>query len=139
MMRRCLLFALPAFAAMIALADAQAQEKEDPVIALIQSKVKDPTKPFALFVTFKVKEGKDQEFVKAFEPCLKATRKEPGCNAYYLNRDPDAPRTYVMYEQFKNLDAVRQHVKTKHVDQLFKEITPLTEGDLQVKVYQVAG
>jgi quinol monooxygenase YgiN len=122
---------------MIVLTEVRAQEKENPVISLIQAKVKDTSKPFALLVTFKVKEGKEQEFEKAFEPCLKATRKEPGCNAYYLNRDPDAPRTYVMYEQFKNLDAIREHVSAKHTAELFKAITPLTDGDLQVKVYQV--
>jgi quinol monooxygenase YgiN len=112
-------------------------QDENPVIPLIKSKVKDTTKPFALSVEFKVKAGKEREFEAAFRPCLEATRKEPGCVAYYLNRDPDNPNTYIMYEQFKSLDAVREHVKAKHTAELFEKITPHFDGDLKVKVLLV--
>jgi quinol monooxygenase YgiN len=84
-----------------------------------------------------VKAGKEKEFEEAFKPCLVATRKEPGCVAYYLNRDPDHPENYVMYEQFKSLDAVRDHLKAKHTGDLFKAITPLLDGELKVKVLLV--
>jgi quinol monooxygenase YgiN len=130
------LCAVPAFLVVLGLSEVRAQE-ENPVIALIKSKVKDTTKPFALSVEFKVKEGKEKEFEAAFKPCLEATRKEPGCVAYYLNRDPDHLNIYVMYEQFKSLDAVREHVKAKHTADLFEKITPLFDGELKVKVLLV--
>ena len=107
------LCAVPAFLVVLGVSEVRAQD-ENPVIPLIKSKVKDTTKPFALSVEFKVKAGKEKEFEEAFKPCLAATRKEPGCVAYFLNRDPDHPEIYVMYEQFKSLDAVRDHLKAKH-------------------------
>jgi quinol monooxygenase YgiN len=130
------LCAVPAFLVVLGLSEVRAQD-ENPVIPLIKSKVKDSTKPFALSVEIKVKAGKEKEFEEAFKPCLAATRKEPGCVAYYLNRDPDHPEIYVMYEQFKSLDAVRDHLKAKHTGELFKAITPLLDGELKVKVLLV--
>jgi quinol monooxygenase YgiN len=127
------LVAVPAFLVVLGISDARGQE-ENPVIALIKSKVKDTSKPFALSVEFKVKAGKEKEFEAAFKPCLEATRKEPGCVAYYLNRDPDHPQIYIMYEQFKSLDAIREHLKAKHTAELFEKITPLFDGELKVKV-----
>lgn len=130
------LCAVPAFLIILGLLEARAQD-ENPVIALIKSKVKDPSKPFALSVEFKVKSGKEKGFEAAFKPCLEATRKEPGCAAYYLNRDPDHPQTYIMYEQFKSLEAIQEHVKAKHTSELFKQITPLFDGEPKVKVLLV--
>jgi quinol monooxygenase YgiN len=127
------LCAVPAFLVVLGISEARGQD-ENPVIALIRSKVKDKSKPFALSVEFKVKAGKEKEFETAFKPCLEATRKEPGCVAYYLNRDPDHPQIYIMYEQFKSLDAIREHLKAKHTAELFEKITPLFDGELKVKV-----
>ena len=130
------LIAIPALLVVLGLSEVRGQD-ENPVIALIKSKVKDTSKPFALSVEFKVKAGKENDFETAFKPCLEATRKEPGCVAYYLNRDPDHPETYIMYEQFKSLDAIREHVKAKHTATLFEKITPLFDGAPKVKVLLV--
>jgi hypothetical protein len=97
--RSCLL-AVPVLVLAWAAATASAAD-DHPVIALVKSKVKDPNKPFALLVTIKAKEGKEKEVEAAFAPCIAATKKEPGCLAYELNRDPDDPTVYVMYERFK--------------------------------------
>ncbi len=135
-MFRALLLAAPL--ALLLATDAQTRAAdENPVIALIKSKVKDTKKPFALLVTFKVKAGEEKKFEAAFAPCLAATRKEPGCVAYYLNRDPDEPNTYIMYEQFKSLAAVEEHLKQKHTEELFKVIPALFDGELKVKVMLV--
>ena len=96
MLRSTLLAA--AFAALVAFAaPVRAADEEPAVVTLVKSKVKDPAKPFALLVTFKVKKGNEQKFEEAFAPALTATRKEAGCVAYYLNRDADHPDTYVLY------------------------------------------
>src|SRR5437762_1112704 len=102
-MTRRLLFALPALVVAVLLADETRAADDNPIVTLVKAKVKDPAKPFAMTVTFKVKAGKEKEFEAAFAPCLTATRKEPGCVAYELNRDPDDPTTYVMYEKFRSV------------------------------------
>ena len=111
--------------------------EEHPVITLVKSKVKDPAKPFALFVTIKAKMGKEKDLEEAFAPCLTATKKEAGCVAYELNRDPDEPTTYIMFEKFKNLAALEEHLKQDHTKKLLKEIESLTDGEIKAKVYLV--
>jgi quinol monooxygenase YgiN len=130
---------LPALAVLAvagAMAPARAAD-EHPVITLVKSKVKDPAKTFALVVTIKAKSGKEKDVEAAFAPCITATKKEPGCLAYELNRDPDDPTTYVMYEKFKSVAALADHLKQEHTQKLLKSLEPLTEGEIKAKVYTV--
>jgi quinol monooxygenase YgiN len=57
--------------------------------------------------------------------------------AYELNRDPDEPTTYIMFEKFKNLAALEEHLKQDHTKKLLKEIESLTDGEIKAKVYSV--
>ena len=134
-MFRALLLAVP-LAALVAI-NTNAADEENPVVKLIKSKVKDEKKPFALLVTFKVKPGNEKKFEEAFAPCLVATRKEPGCAAYYLNRDTEAASNYIMYEQFKSIAALEAHMKEKHTQTLLATVVPMCEGDPQIKVLNV--
>lgn len=110
---------------------------DHPVVALVKSKVKDPSKPFALLVTIKAKAGKEKELETIFAPCIAATKKEPGCLAYELNRDPDDPTTYLMYEKFKGVKALVDHLAQEHTQKLLKAVGPLTDGEIKVKAYSV--
>lgn len=134
---RALLLLVPLAALVWASAPVGAADEENPVIKLVKSKVKDPSKPFALIVTFKVKAGNEKKLEEAFAPCLVATRKEKGCVAYYLNRDPDHPELYVMYEQFRGVEGLAAHMKEKHTETLLSTVIPLCEGDPTIKVYSV--
>ena len=128
-MIRALLLAVPLAALVFAGTDTRANAAdENPLFTLIKSKVKDEKKPFALLVTFKVKAGNEKKFEEAFAPCLTATRKEPGCVAYYLNRDPDAPTTYIMYEHFKGIPALDAHMKEKHTQTLLATVVQVVVG-----------
>src|SRR4051812_10487750 len=110
---------------------------DHPVVALVKTKVKDPAKPFALLVTIKAKAGKEKDVEAAFGPAIAATKKEPGCLAYELNRDPDDPTTYVMYERFKSVAALADHLQHDHTQALLKALGPLTDGEIKAKVYAV--
>jgi len=110
---------------------------DHPAVALVKSKVKDPTKPFALLVTIKAKPGKGKELEAAFAPCIAATKKEPGCLAYELNRDADDPTAYVMFEKFKSVAALEEHLKQDHTKKIFKAMESLADGEIKAKVYLV--
>jgi quinol monooxygenase YgiN len=110
---------------------------DHPVVALVKSKVKDPAEPFALVVTIKAKEGKGKDVEAAFAPAIAATKKEAGCLAYELNRDPDDPTAYVMYEKFKSVAALEDHLKQDHTQKLLKALEALTDGEIKAKVYAV--
>jgi quinol monooxygenase YgiN len=136
-MFRTLSLAVPLAALLLAGARPVAADDEPAVIKLVKSKVKDPTKPFALVVTFKVKAGNEKKFEEAFVPALAATRKEPGCVAYYLNRDADEPSHYVMYEHFKGVAGLAAHMKEKYTETLLATVVPLCDGGPEVKVLSV--
>jgi quinol monooxygenase YgiN len=110
-------------------------DDENPIVTLVKTKVKDKTKPFSMSVAFKVKAGQEKAFAEAFAPCAAATRKESGCLAYSLNHDIDDPTIFVVFEKFKNVAAIEQHAKSKHVEELLKKIGPMLDGDPSAKVY----
>jgi quinol monooxygenase YgiN len=132
----CRLLCLPALLLPLALSPARAED-DHPVVAMVKSKVKDPAKPLALLVTIKAKAGKEKDVEAAFAPCIAATKKEPGCLAYELNRDTDHPEVYVMYEKFKGVAALADHLKRAHTQKLLKALPPLTDGEIKAKVYAV--
>ena|GEM_PF-775058 len=138
-MFRGMLLAVPlaGFIAAGASSPVKAADEDNPVIKLVKSKMKDEKKTFALLVTFKVKAGSEKKFEEAFAPCLIATRKEAGCVAYYLNRDPDAPNTYIMYESFKGIPGLDAHLKEKHTQTLLATVIPMCDGTPEIKVLQV--
>jgi quinol monooxygenase YgiN len=133
--RSCLL-AVPVLLLAAGTASVQAAD-EHPVVTLVKSKVKDPDRPFALLVTLKAKPGKEKELEAAFAPCVAATKKESGCLAYELNRDPDDPTVYVMYERFKSVAALNDHLKQAHTMKLLAALGTLTDGGPMAKVYAV--
>jgi quinol monooxygenase YgiN len=132
MFRRALLLAVPMFA--LVLSEVRADD-ENPIVTLVKSKVKDKTKPFGMTVVFKVKAGEEKAFAEAFKPCAAATRKEAGNLGYYLNHDVDDPTVFVVYERFKNVAALEDHAKSKHVEELLKKIGPMLDGAPTAKVY----
>ena len=136
-MFRALVLAVPLAALVLGASASNAAEDENPLFKLIKSKVKDEKKPFALLVTFKVKAGNEKKFEEAFVPCLAATRKESGCVAYYLNRDPDDAGTYVMYEHFKGIPGLDAHMKEKHTQTLLATVVPMCEGEPKIKVLTI--
>jgi quinol monooxygenase YgiN len=133
---RSCLFALAALARVAMISTAVADE-DHPAVALVKSKVKDPAKPFALFVTIKAKPGKEKELEAVCAPCIAATKKELGCLAYELNHDPDDSTAYLMFEKFKNVAALEAHLKQDHTKKLLDSLGPLTDGEIKAKVYLV--
>jgi quinol monooxygenase YgiN len=130
-------FAIPLML-VLALQPAFAQE-ENPVVAIVKAKLKAKDKPFGMAVIFKVKAGSEKAFEEAFKPCLKGTRNEPGCIAYFLNHDVDDPETFIVFERFKNVAALEAHAKTPHVTELLKKIGSLIDGEPKVRVLEIAG
>jgi len=113
------------------------EPSEHPAITFIKSKVKDAEKPFAVIVEGKVKAGKEQAFQAAVALCARATRQEPGCTAYYLNRDSERPGVYVMYEQWKNIAPCDKHTKTQHFLTMARTMEPLVDGEMSMRVLLV--
>ena len=109
-------------------AAAAAQEKENPILTFVKSKVKDPDKPFTLIIALKVKEGEDKKLEEAFAKAVKATRKEKGCITYDLSRDTGDASRYLVYERWKSVDALKMHLETEHIKALLAALPELLRG-----------
>jgi quinol monooxygenase YgiN len=133
---RSWLVALPALVLIGAFAPARGAD-EHPLVARVRAKVKDPAQPFVLLVPIKAKAGMGKALEEAFAPCVAASRKEAGCLAYDLVRDPDDPTAYLVYEKFKSVAALDEHLKQAHTVKLLKALEPILDGEIKSKVYTV--
>jgi len=89
---------------------------EHPVLALIRGKLTNPCRPFTLLADLEAQPGRGDEVEAAImaSHAVALTRAEPGCLAYDLCRDADAPDRFVAYESWRDLDSLRAHLATPH-------------------------
>jgi autoinducer 2-degrading protein len=88
----------------------------------------------AMVVQFKVKAGKNAEFEKAFADMMVGVRKnEPGNISYELLHDAQDAQTYVIFEHYKDADAVAAHGKSDHAKKLIAALQDLVEGRPQAQ------
>jgi quinol monooxygenase YgiN len=118
---------------------AAGEDKENPIIASVKSRLKNPDKPFTLIVCVQVKEGAGKRLEAAFAKAIAATRKEKGNLAYDLNRDTRNPSRYLVHERWKDLAALEAHLKSPHIKALLEELPKVTEGAPESQVLLPAG
>jgi quinol monooxygenase YgiN len=111
-----------------------AQPDTAPIVADVKSQLKDPTKPFTMFVTLQVKDGMQAKFEAAFAKASKATRKEKGALAYDLNHDAKDATRYIVYERWKSLADLEAHLKSPHITALLTELKELLTGPPELRV-----
>lgn len=117
----------------------QEKSEENPIVATVKASVKDQTKPFTMVVTLEVKEGMGKKFEKAFAKAIKGTRKEKGNIAYQLSRNAKMPTQYMVYERWRNVEALSAHMETDHIKGLLSEIGDMLKGAPEVTVFMPAG
>jgi quinol monooxygenase YgiN len=113
---------------------AAAQEKPHPVAVFVKANLKDPTMPFALLVRFEAKEGAGEKLEASFAKAIKLSRKEKGCLAYDLNRDPKMPSHYVLYERWQNLSSLEAHLKSAHIAAMLTELNESRAGPPEAQI-----
>lgn len=110
------------------------QDQENPIVSLVRERVADPSKPFVLVIGLKAKEGQAEALEQAFGPAVAATLKEKGCLQYMLSRDPSKPGEYLLFERWSNLDDLRAHLRSAHIEVLLKAIESLVAEPPQAQV-----
>jgi quinol monooxygenase YgiN len=73
---------------------------------------------FVLVVRMTAKEGEDDRVAELARELAEASRAEPGCEAYVPCRDPDDPRSFVFYEQYRDKSAFEEHGASEHFKRL---------------------
>ena len=70
--------------------------------------------PVTLIVSIEVKEDRLDEFIKVITKDAEGSRLEEGCYRFDVNRDPENPCKFTLYEAYKNAVAVEFHKETPH-------------------------
>lgn len=129
-----------AIVAMAMIGNAAAGRADDhPIIAMVKAKVKDTSKPFNLVVTAKVKDGKAAQFEASFAEAIKFTKTEKGNITYQLNRDSDDANKYLVYERWKNVDALAEHLKSETISKLLAALPDVLDGAPDFKIMIAVG
>lgn len=90
----------------------------------------------AIVAKFKVKEGKVDDVIKAFEVMIPHVHKEEGTLYYTLNRDNANPNALVVMERYRDRDALRTHAKTPHFVELSQKFGELLEGNPEISILE---
>ena len=73
---------------------------------------------FVLVVRMKAKDGEEERAVAVMTELAEATRQEPGCEAYVPCQDPEDPRSFLFYEQYRDKAAFEEHGASEHFQRL---------------------
>jgi quinol monooxygenase YgiN len=95
-----------------------------------------PNGEVTLVVNFEVKPGAEAEFEKVFRRSVTCARLEPGNITFNVHKIFGAERSYVLYEIWRNEDAVKSHFARPYTVALFSMFDrnlarPLSEGGLK--------
>jgi quinol monooxygenase YgiN len=74
-----------------------------------------------LAVHVTIKAGHEDEVLDPFRKLQEATRREPGCIFYLVQRSRENPRHYLVYEQYTDEAALEAHRSSPHFIQYGKE------------------
>jgi quinol monooxygenase YgiN len=92
---------------------------------------------FVLVVRMKTKEGEEERAVALMGELADASRKEPGCELYIPARDPEDPRSFLFYEQYRDKAAFEEHGASEHFQRLAAgELFGLLEGPRERTFYE---
>jgi len=114
--------------------DAAAAKERHPLAVTVGEQLENPNESFGMWVTFELKADAAPEFLKAFDPAVRATRKETGNLAYNLHRSAESETTYRLYEGWKTLDALDSHLKQPYLTKLLADLSDLLSEPPAVEV-----
>ena len=92
---------------------------------------------FVLVVRMKARSGEEERALAIMGELAAESRKEPGCELYIPCRDPEDPRAYLFYEQYRDKAAFEAHGETEHFKTIAQgELFPLMEGERERLFYE---
>ncbi|MEW9111222.1 MAG: putative quinol monooxygenase [Cytobacillus gottheilii] len=83
-----------------------------------------------------VKEEKREEFLQEVEAVLEGSRAEEGNEYYDLFQDPIDANSFIMVENWKDMEAVQSHNTSSHFQKFSTAAKELLAAPLAVNVYQ---
>jgi len=89
-----------------------------------------------VIAVMKAKKGTEQEMEQALRDVVKDVAGEEGTLAYVLNRAKKDPQKFLMYEKYRDKEALNHHGSTPHFAAMFQKIAPLLDGDPSIEIFE---
>jgi quinol monooxygenase YgiN len=84
---------------------------------------------YVLVARMTTRDGEQDRAAELLGPLAEASRAEPGNVHYIPHRDPEDPRVFLMYEQYRDKAAFEAHGQTEHFKSIaVGELFPLMES-----------
>ena len=84
---------------------------------------------YVLVVRMTARQGEEERAVELMHRLAEASRQEQGNVHYIPHRDPEDPRVFLMYEQYRDKAGFEEHGQTEHFKQIaLDELFPLMES-----------
>jgi quinol monooxygenase YgiN len=84
---------------------------------------------YTVVVRMTAPEGEQDRVEELIRKLGEASRQEPGVVHYIAHRDPEDPRVFLMYEQYRDKSAFEEHGQTDHFKELaVEQLFPLMEN-----------
>ena len=84
---------------------------------------------YTLVVRMTAPEGEQDRAEELIRRLGEASRQEPGVVHYIAHRDPEDPRVFLIYEQYRDKAAFEAHGQTDHFKELaVEQLFPLMEN-----------
>jgi quinol monooxygenase YgiN len=80
--------------------------------------------------------GKEQEMKKVLLSFIAPTRQEAGCISYDLHTNAEEPATFLFLENWASKAALEAHLQSPHMVKGFAEITKLSAGAPEIKLWE---
>jgi quinol monooxygenase YgiN len=73
---------------------------------------------YVLVVRMRANEGAEEEAARLIAELAAASRRETGVELYVPCRDPDDPRSFLFFEQYRDKAAFEEHTASEHFTRL---------------------
>jgi quinol monooxygenase YgiN len=91
------------------------------------------TGPYCVIARHRAKPGKANAYERRMLADLDRTRAEPGALQFHIHRDRFDPDLFVIYEVWKNVQALREHFEQPYVKQFVADSAEYVEGNMDVQ------
>ena len=85
--------------------------------------------PFAVVFRLTAKPGQEDVIRRTMEHILPLTRAEAGNMTFDLHRDADDPRTFFLYERWRSVDDLADHLRQPYIQDAFQVYAASAAGE----------
>ncbi|HPC47488.1 MAG TPA: putative quinol monooxygenase [Deltaproteobacteria bacterium] len=89
-----------------------------------------------VIATMRSRKGMEQEMLDAFRSMIPHVDKEEGTLEYVLHRARKDPALLVVYERYRDKDALSYHSASPHFAKLLEKIGPMLDGAPTIEILE---